>query len=296
MLYGMTKTRLRKTILPWICLSPALTLILFVLGFPIVVTLGLAFTNWDGIAPPEFSGLQNFRQLFQDRGFLRAFVNNFKWNAYYLTIPVIASLLVALVISRLKRGRQVVRTVVFLPYILSAVVTGKIWMWIYNPYIGINVKLEQWGWDFLALDWIANPNLTLFSVAVADSWQFFGFLVVIFLVGLQHNDKQLEEAAKVEGANSLQIFWHVILPQLRPTLMLVYMLLIVWSVATFRYVWVMTQGGPGHASELLATYMYKVALYEQRFGYACAVALTMGLMSLLIVVGFRYIRKKGWEI
>lgn len=290
------KAKWQKALLPWLLLSPTIALLLLVVGGPIVGTIWLSFTNWNGIAPPEFVGVQNFVAMLQDQVFYKALWNNAKWMIFFLTVPVILGLSIALLISRVKRGKMFYRTVVFLPYIVATVVTAKIWLWIYNPFSGINVKLKEWGLEQFALSWLGDVKTALYAVAAADGWHFFGFLVVLFLVALQQLDKNLEEAAKVEGANRLQILWHVILPQIRPTIVLNYMLIIIWSFAAFDYVFVMTQGGPGNASELLATYMYKLAIYGQQPGYASAVALTMGVFSLLVIVGFGYLKKKGWDV
>ncbi|WHY74535.1 carbohydrate ABC transporter permease [Fictibacillus enclensis] len=286
----------KKTLLPWLMLTPALLLLLLVVGGPIAGTLLLSFTNWDGIGSADFIGLQNFVQLIQDKRFYAAMFNNAKWMVFFLTVPVFIGLGIALLVSKVKFGQTFYRVMVFLPYIIATVVTAKIWLGIYNPYVGINVLLKNWGLESLALSWLGDGKIALLAVAVADGWHFFGFLVVLFLIALQQLDKSLEEAAKVEGANKIQIFWHVTLPQLRPTLALVYMLLIIWSFAAFDYVFVMTQGGPGDASELLATYMYKLAIYGQQPGYASAVALTMGIFSLLVILGFGSLKKKGWDV
>jgi raffinose/stachyose/melibiose transport system permease protein len=285
-----------KTLLPWLLLSPSIALLLLVVGGPIAGTIWLSFTDWNGIADPAFIGLENFKNLLQDKIFYAALLNNFKWMAFFLTVPVIVALGVAMLISKVKTGKTFYRMIVFIPYIVATVVTAKIWLLMYNPYVGLNVKFEEWGLDFLALSWLGDGKIALFAVALADGWHFYGFLIVLFLIALQQLDKSLEEAARVEGANKFQIFINVTLPQLRPTLVLIYMLLIIWSFAAFDYVFVMTQGGPGNASELIATYMYDLAIYGQQPGYASAVALTMGLFSIVVIVGFGYLKKKGWDV
>ncbi|MBS4210499.1 sugar ABC transporter permease [Bacillus sp. FJAT-50079] len=286
----------RKRLLPWLLLSPALLLLLLVVGGPIVGTLWLSFTNWDGIGSAEFIGLKNFTSLINDKVFYAALLNNVKWMAFFLTIPVIAALSIALLVSKVNYGQKFYRVMVFLPYIVATVVTAKIWLWLYNPYVGINVILKNWGLENIALSWLGDSKIVLYAVALADGWHFWGFLVVLFLIALQQLDSSLEEAAIVEGANKVQVFWSVILPQLRPTFVLIYMLLIIWSFAAFDYVFVMTQGGPGSASELLATYMYKLAIYNQQPGYASAVAMTMGIFSIIVILGFGYLKKKGWDV
>jgi raffinose/stachyose/melibiose transport system permease protein len=286
----------KKVILPWLLLSPTLLLLLLVVSGPLIGTLLLSMTNWDGIRSPDFIGIDNFIELIQDKTFYAALMNNLKWTIFFLTIPVVMGLSAAMWVSRIGRGQMVYRTLLFLPYIVSTVVTAKIWLGIYNPYFGINTLFEKLGMNALAKFWLGDIKLALFSVALADTWHFWGFLVVIFLVALQQLDRSLEEAATVDGANKVRVFWHIILPQLRPTIVLVYMLLMIWSFAAFDYVFVMTQGGPGNATELIATYMYKLAIYSQDPGYASAIALTMGIFSLIVIMGFGVVKKKGWDV
>lgn len=290
------RNKRKKAMLPWLLMAPALLLLTFVVGGPVIGTMIISLTNWDGFSSFDFIGVQNYQSLFQDKIFWGSLLNNLKWMAVFLTIPVILGLAVALWISRINRGQLMYRTISFMPYILSTVVTAKLWALIYNPFNGVNVMFKEWGLDFLALSWLGDASIALFSVAFADLWHFWGFLVVLFLGGLQQIDKSLEEAAKIEGANKFQMFWHVVLPQLRPTVILIYMLLVIWSFAAFDYVFVMTGGGPGNASELMSTYMYDLAIYGQKPGYASAVATAMGGFAIVVILGFNYLKKKGWDV
>jgi len=287
---------LSRKLLPWLLLSPTLVLLTLVISGPLVGTLLLALTDWNGIHPPNFIGADNFVKLVHDPVFYKSLGNNIKWMLFFLIVPVIMGLFVALWVSRVGRGQMLYRSLLFMPYIVSTVVTAKIWLGLYNPYFGINTVLEKWGLGFLARSWLGDTSIALYAVAVADTWHFWGFLVVLFLMALHQLNRSLEEAAIVDGANKIRIFWHIVLPQLRPTIVLVYMLLIIWSFAAFDYVFVMTQGGPGNATELIATYMYKLAIYNQEPGYASAIALTMGIFSLIVILGFGFIKKKGWDV
>lgn len=286
----------KSKLLPWMLLFPTLLLLSLVIIGPLLGVFVFSLTDWDGLRSPTFIGLGNYAALFHDEVFTAALLNNVKWILFFLTIPAIFSLLVALWISRITRGQMLYRSLIFIPYIVSTIVTAKIWLLIYNPFFGINVKLKEWGLDFLAKSWVGDAKIALFSVAMADAWHFWGFLVVLFLVALQQMDRSIEEAATVDGASKLRIFWHVTLPQLRPTLVMNYMLLIIWSFAAFDYVYVMTNGGPGRATELLATHMYKLSIYSQQSGYASAIAMTMGVFSLIVIMGFGFIKKKGWDV
>jgi raffinose/stachyose/melibiose transport system permease protein len=289
------KIGLGKTLLPWLFLAPVLLLNLLVVTGPTIGTLALSLTDWDGIKPPSFVGFKNFVTLVQDPNFYAAIVNDFKWLVMFCTIPIIFGLIVAVVVTRIGRGQMAYRTVYFMPYIMSTVVTAQIWGLIYNPFFGINTVLTKWG-VITPPNWLGDAKMALFSVALTDGWRYWGFLMVLFLAALHQVDKTLEEAAVVEGAGRLQIFWHVILPQLRPTITLILMLTMIWSFSAFDYVFVMTGGGPGNATELIATYMYKQALYSQAPGYASTIALAMAFFSLIIIIGFGILRRRGWDI
>lgn len=277
-------------------MSPALLILLFIVGIPLIGTALLSLTDWNGFSTANFIGLKNYYNLFSDKVFWSALINNLTWMLVFLTLPVLLAFAVSLWIRGINKGKLFYRVVSFLPYILSTIVTAKLWALIYNPFSGINVKFQEWGLDFLALSWLGDGSIALFAVAFADLWHFWGFLVVLLLGGMQQLDQSLEEAAQVEGASKFRILWHVILPQLRPTIVLIYMLLVIWSFAAFDYVFVMTSGGPGNATELLSTYMYDLAIYSQQPGYASAVAFVMGIFAIIVIAGFSVLRKRGWDV
>ena len=281
--------------LPWLFMLPAILLLVFVVAAPTLGTIGLAFFKWDGLGKPKFVGIVNFINLFKDPVFYKALANNFKWLIYFCTIPVIFGLVNALLITKTKKLQRVYRTLLFLPYVCSTIVTAMIWKWIYDPYFGLNPTLLNYGIMGLP-NWLSDTKIALFSVALTDSWRYVGFLMVLFLTGLSQADKQLEEAAKIDGANGIQIFRYVIVPQLRPTLVLIIMLTMIWSFAAFDYVYVMTGGGPGRATELLATYMYSTTIQGQSAGYGSAISCTMLFFSIIIIAVFGLLKKKGWDV
>ena len=286
---------LNSNLTPWLFLLPAILILLFVVVAPTVMTLGLSLFRWDGLGTPEFIGLQNFNDLFHDEVFYASLFNNFKWMVYFCTIPIVFGLVNALFITKTKRMQRFYRTVFFLPYICSTVVTAMIWKWIYDPFFGLNSVLSNMGIKNLP-SWLSDSHIALFSVALTDSWRYVGFVMVLFLTGLSQCDRQLEEASMIDGANRFQIFVHITIPQLRPTIVLILMLSMIWSFAAFDYVYVMTSGGPGHATELLATYMYKTTIQGQAAGYACSIAVSMLFFTVIIIGAFGILKKRGWDI
>jgi raffinose/stachyose/melibiose transport system permease protein len=289
------KINLKRKALPWLLVAPALILSIFVVGAPTIGTLAISLTDWDGFSKPAFIGIQNYKDLVHDANFYMALLNNFKWMIYFITIPIIFALIVAVSVSKVKKGQMFFRSTFFIPNVVSTIVTAKIWSLIYNPFYGINSILQKIGIQNLPM-YLGNTSIALFAVAFVDSWRYWGFLMVLFLTALQQTDKSLEEAAMIDGASRFRLFWNITLPQIRPTVMLMLMMTMIWSFGAFDYVFVMTGGGPGHSTELIATYMYKLALQNQQPGYASTIALAMALFSAAIMITFGILKKRGWEI
>ena len=175
----------RRERLAWCMILPAILLNVLVMGGPILGTIGVSLTDWDGIRRAKFVGLDNFRKLFTDSHFLWAAVNNLKWALFFITIPVIFALIVAGVLRKVKRGQMAYRTIYFLPYIVTSVVVAKIWSLIYSPFYGISAWLQDIGVKNVPR-FLADPNLALFSVAFTDSWRYWAFLMVLILTALLH--------------------------------------------------------------------------------------------------------------
>jgi raffinose/stachyose/melibiose transport system permease protein len=177
-----------------------------------------------------------------------------------------------------------------LPYVISAAIAGKIFATFYNPYFGINLIFEKLHLDIFATDWLAPKN-ALFSVAAVDNWHWWGFVLVIFMSGLQQIDPSLYEVADVEGANTLEKMRYVTIPSIKNTIIFIMTSTMVWSIGTFEYVWVMTKGGAG--SELLSTMLYKNSLFKYRAGYASSIAVVQAVLSFAILGAFVLLRKRG---
>jgi raffinose/stachyose/melibiose transport system permease protein len=194
-----------------------------------------------------------------------------------------------LFMSSLRRGGAVLRTILFLPYVLPTVVTAQLWSLLLNPVNGVNSLLADIG--IHGPLWLASPSLTLWSVVGVDIWRFWGLVLVIMIGSMGKVDTQLIEAALLDGAGRLTLVRKVIIPQLRSTLTLMVMLCLLWSFTAFDYVFVMTQGGPGFASQILATYMYSIAFDYNELGYAATIAVCLMIVALLATVIYRILRR-----
>ncbi|BAL98619.1 putative ABC transporter permease protein [Caldilinea aerophila DSM 14535 = NBRC 104270] len=277
-------------------MAPLLLLNLVVIITPSLLSVRYAFTEWTGIGPARYIGLANFQEMLADPVFYRALWNNVRWTLIFLTVPVMMGLLGASLLSSIRRGQILFRTLYFIPYVIASVVNAYIWKLILNPVFGIGPWLAERGIPWLDIRFFARTDTSLYAVAFVDNWHFWGFLVVLYLAAMHAVDPELYEAARIEGANRWHEFWHVTLPGIRPTLVFTLLMIMIWSFLVFDYIYLLTGGGPAHSSEVLATLTYSTAFYSLRVGYATAIALTMTLFSAIFIGMFVLLRRLGWEI
>lgn len=286
-----------RDVIAYLLLLPGLALHIVVVGIPSVLTIALSTVEWNGIGAMRFVGIENFqRLLWGDPVFWRAFLNNLRWLAFFLTIPLAFGLIVAVILSQVRRGQTAYRTVLFLPYILSTVIVARLWMSIFHPFYGINAVTQSLGWDWARLNGLGDPSLSLYYIAVAANWHWWAFPMVIFLAALQQIDRSLYEAASVEGANIWQSFWYITVPLLRPTIVFLILMTVIWGFMAFDYVYIMTGGGPAHATELMATWIFSTAIESRQAGYASALAVALGVICSGVIVLHLYLRRQGWEV
>jgi raffinose/stachyose/melibiose transport system permease protein len=206
------------------------------------------------------------------------------------------ALLTSSLLSRVKFGGIIYRMLLFMPFVIPSVVVASIWRYLLSPRFGIGAQLARIGIHGLNVAFLGRPDTALLSIAFADNWHFWGFLMVLFLTAMQAIPTDLYDAAKVDGANRWQEFRHVTLPGIRPTVSFMLMMSMVWSFLVFEYVWLLTQGGPGRASEVLGVVIFKNAFRKFDAGYAAAQGMTISAFAGLIVLLFIFLRRRGWEI
>lgn len=276
-------------------LAPALILSGLVVLLPGILTAVAAFTDWDGLGlSPSWIGFTNFREIFSDPVFLTSLKNNFIWMGLFLTIPVIIGLLAAALLLHRGRTRTVYQVIFLIPYVLAPVTNAVLWLnIIYNPISGMVGFLRDQGWDVSAP--LSEPNTALYAVASVDIWHFWGFLTVVYLGALRQTPIDQVEAALVEGANGWQMFRHVYLPNIKSTLQLMSVMIVIFSFLAFDYVFLLTQGGPAHATEMLSTYAYTAAFSAFEFGKAAAVGLVMSGFGLLCSFLFVWLSRKDFD-
>jgi raffinose/stachyose/melibiose transport system permease protein len=287
----------RRKVVPWLFVLPILLLNVAVVLGPAVASVYYAMTDWSGLGAARFTGLDNFRQLlFHDSSFWHGFRNNLLWLGMFLTVPIAMALLGASLLAPIRRGAIFYRMTLFLPYVLPSVVVAAAWRSLMHPDRGIGAELADAGIGGLDQAFLGDPATVLPAIGFVDNWHWWGFLMVLFLAAMQNVPPDLYEAARLDGANRWQEFRDVTLPGIRPTFVFMILMTSIWSFLTFDYIWILTQGGPAGASEVLSVLVYKNAFQRFEAGYAAAIGLTMSFFVGVVISIFLVLRRRGWEI
>ncbi len=276
----------------YLLVMPALLLSVSVVLIPGILTAYVSFTDWNGVSPEmKWIGFENFAAIFRDKVFWQALSDNVRWMLLFLTIPVIIGLLTATLLLRRKRGRTAYQMIFLFPYVLAPVTNAILWLnIILNPVSGVMGYLQKMGFPLRAP--LGNISTALYAVALVDIWHYWGFLTVVYLAALRQTPIEQVEAAMVEGANGWQLFRFVYLPSIRPTVQLMFILIIIFSFLTFDYIYLLTGGGPAHATEMLSTYAYTFAFASFQFGKAAAVGLMMSIFGLMASFAYTWMSRK----
>jgi raffinose/stachyose/melibiose transport system permease protein len=277
----------RQTATNYLLVAPALLLSIVIVVIPGILTLLFAFTNWSGIGfDVDFIGIQNFQDILADPVFATSLTNNIKWLVLFLVLPAIIGLLTAALLLKRKKMRTFYQVIFLMPYVLAPVVNALVWQTIiYNPNGGV-----------FGLIGLAPPTssqaTSLYAAAAVDMWHYWGFLTVVYLGAMRQTAVDQVEAASLDGAGSWGVFRHVYLPSIRPTLLLMGVMTVIFSFLAFDYVYLLTQGGPAHSSEVMGTYAYAFAFSSFQFGKAAAVGLIMSFFGLLASVLYTWISRR----
>jgi ABC-type sugar transport system permease subunit len=269
---------------PYLWVLPAVVLFVVFRLYPMAFGLYLSLNEWDGIKPMVFRGLANYRQaLFEDAVFWLALWHNVVFAVGTVIGKNGLAIVLAVLLNADMRGRTFFRTTLFMPVVMSFVVVGLLWGWIFNFQFGLlNSLLVAAGLDGWRTDWLGDPRLALFSLIGVDVWKWYGFHMVIYLAGLQTIPPVLYEAAIIDGATAWQQFWRVTLPLLRPIVVVNVTLALMGAFNVFDLIYVMTQGGPANATNVVMIHAYLQGFKFYQMGYASAISYV--LMLIVIVV------------
>ena len=286
----------KKAWIAWYFIIPAFLLHFMVVAVPSMLSLALCLTDWNGFGKINYIGFENFFELFDDRVFKKAVKHNIIWTFIFLTIPITVALACAYLLTGIKKGQLIYRLIFFFPYMLASIISCQIWKYMFHPLHGIGAWLSEKGYDFIVASPFTMKETSLYAVAWVDGWHFWGFLVVIYITGMYQVDNSLYEAADIEGATKWQKFRYITLPMIRPVFVFTLMIIIIWSVPTFDYIYILTQGGPAYSSEVLANHLYSQAFERFNVGYASAIGTLMFIYVIFIICIFGILQKLGWEI
>jgi ABC-type sugar transport system permease subunit len=276
----------------YLFLLPTLILMTLFMWYPLFNTFYASLFKWDGYAPlnlSNFAGLKNYLGLIQDVNFLNAGRNTLIWMLMYVVNSTLFGLVLALVLDAHIKGEVLFKILIYLPGTIALVLVGFIWTYIYFPSGPVNQVIRAVGLGKFATAWLANKSTVLLAINIASTWVRTGFAMVIFLAGLKAISPDLIEACKIDGGTQWQITRHVVLPLLRPAFTVVIGTSLMLSIAVFDEIAVMTQGGPGRASEVLSLYLYSKMFRDQLAGYASAIGIVMFIVSAL--AGMMYVRQ-----
>jgi raffinose/stachyose/melibiose transport system permease protein len=279
-------------------LLPALVFFSIFLVYPVFRSVYYSLFNWKGFGPAvDFIGLNNFRRILTDRIFLKAVGHGLLIVVLSLSIQLPLSLAMALMVGRNLRGRTLFRTIFFMPYVLSEVITGIMWLILFNPdpkrgFINAIMTLLP---GLKAIPWLGDTKTVLLAIFVVLTWKYFGFYMLLYLASLQNIPSEIEEAALIDGVNKRQMITYITIPLIGSTIRTSIYLSVLGSLQVFAIIWIMTKGGPVNASEVMSTYMYRFSFVRFELGYGSAVATVMLLISLFFsLVYLRILRQADY--
>lgn len=258
--------------------------ILFVL-LPIGFAVYYSLYKWNGLEPLDnFVGLQNYKEALTDPVFLGAIRHNLFFVVAGIAVQLPVALGIALLLNRKIRGRAIFRVLVFVPYVLSEVITGVMWLLILQPDGVFDYFLRSIGLGNFVQLWLADTNVVLWTLLFVITWKYIGFAIILFLAGLQSIPDELSEAASIDGASWWQVQRKITVPLLGPTIRIWVFLSMIGALQLFDVVWIMTGGGPANSSATMATYMINVGFYRARFGYGSAIAIILFAISFVAAI------------
>ncbi|MFC5532438.1 carbohydrate ABC transporter permease [Cohnella yongneupensis] len=282
---------------PWtyvLFLLPVVVLYVLFFIYPMFAAFAKAFTKWNGIEPAQFNGLKNFKNALTDEKLWASVKNNgyFILFSVFVQVPIIVFF--SLLISNVKKLKGLYKTAVFVPAVMSTAVIGILWSFIYEPDIGLfNLILTKLG--FNPVMWLSDSSWAMFSILITNAWQWTGFYIVMVLAAILAIPKEINEAATVDGASSFRRATSITVPLIMPIISVVIMLSIAGAMKAADIVIVMTRGGPGGATDVMATYMIKYGITNIKYGYGNAIAVLIFVFTLILTVLYQLLLARRIE-
>jgi glucose/mannose transport system permease protein len=285
----------RETTVNLLFVLPSLVLVGYfvyvLIGWNVVVSL----SDWNSFGPPSYNivGLGQYVALFQDPEFLTALTNNLILILLFVPSSLALGLFLAILLDSKVRGEGVFRNIYLLPFSLSFVITATLWLWMYNPKVGvINTLLRGIGLGFLQPGWTTDPNIALVCVVLAIVWQFSGYTMLIFSAGIKSIPESQVMAAEVDGATGLNLYRRIVIPQLKTPALSAFVVLMIFALKVFDFIYVLTGGGPGYSTYVVPLLMFRNTFLMNQYAYGAAMATLLFLLALVIVVPYLYLSSR----
>lgn len=282
---------------PWtyaLFLLPVLVLYVLFFIYPMFAAFAKAFTEWNGIEAARFNGLTNFADALSDAKLWSAVLNNGYFILFSVIVQVPIIVFFSLLISNVKKLKGLYKTAVFVPAVMSTAVIGILWSFIYEPDIGLfNLILTKIGLE--PVMWLSDSNWAMISILITNAWQWMGFYIVMVLAAILAIPKEINEAAIVDGAGGFKRATRITVPLIMPIISVVIMLSIAGAMKAADIVIIMTRGGPGGATDVMATYMIKYGITNIKYGYGNAIAVLIFVFTLILTALYQWLVARRME-
>ncbi|MBD2101268.1 sugar ABC transporter permease [Leptolyngbya sp. FACHB-261] len=289
---GKGAHRAMPRLTPYLFVLPALAVMTLVFFWPLLQAFYLSLTRYDIITPPEWVGLENFVRLWHDQAFWKALLNTVLFLVCVVPVLVALPLVLAILVNQKLRGVRWFRAAYYVPVVISMVVAGIAWKWLYSENGLLNQGLQSL--SLPTVPWLTSPDIALFSVMAVTIWKGLGYYMVIYLAGLQGIPQDLYEAASIDGSEGVQQHWDITVPLMKPYLLLVGVISSISALKVFEEVYVMTRGGPLNSSKTIVYYLYERAFSDLEMGYACTVGLVLFLgIFVLSIINLKLAELRG---
>ena len=282
-----------------IFLAPALILFVVVLFVPICQSVYYSFCDYKGLTAPEFIGLKNYKDLLKDKSMRFALKNSLFFLVFSCVSQLIMGLFLAALLTNIKKGRNLFKNIIYLPCVLSSTALGLLWMFIFSPKLGINQALEKFGIEgpLWLMDTSGFIILPMWIIAFVALWQYVGQSMMLYMAQISGISTSLYEASYIDGCSKPKSFLHITLPLIKPMVATAMSLNAIGSLKFFDLIFNMTEGGPNHRTEVLATHLYTQGFKYNKYGYASAIGVVL-IVLCLIVTGLinKFVKTENYEM
>lgn len=284
-----------KKLTPYLFLLPAGIILGLFFFYPLIEVIRLSFTKYSIVRPAQYIGIANYTTLINDPIFWKSLKNSIIYLVGVVPPLVIIPVFLAILVNNQIRGISFFRAMFYLPVVISIVVIGIAWKWLYSENGPLNYLLNSMHLLDTKLNWLSDPNLALFSVMIVTVWRGLGYYMVIYLAGLQAIPKELYEACEIDGASFLQKHLFVTIPLLKSSIVFVAVVSSINALKVFVEVYIMTGGGPAYNSATLVQYLYEKAFQELNLGYACALGVVLFIFTFIFSLANIKVIEKNWQ-